>query len=167
MEQDQTSEEGMQFTAEQQAFIDKRIGQARIKSREKATSDATTAQSAAAQEAEQLKLETDKNWEKLVAMQKARVTELEPFETQVKAYEVLIETMLEDRIKILGDAAKKAVEALPETLTAIDKLNWLNTNQGLFTAEGPVSPVGTPAKKVKKQAAGKTRADLGHKRLRL
>jgi len=73
--------------------------------------------------------------------------------------------MLKDRTKALGEAAKTAVKALPEGLSDLDKLNWLNANQALFAIEG-TSRVGTPARKKKlQQASDKSRE--GHRRLRL
>lgn len=164
---EETQENEITFSEEQQKFVDKLIGKARISAREKATTDSAAAQEQTRLAAEQTKLEADKNWEKLVEMHVGRISELEPLEVQVKVYAELIDGLLKDRIKVLGDAAKKAVEALPENLTAIERLNWLNANESLFTTEGPAPRVGTPAKKVKKQAPGKTPGDLGHKRLRI
>lgn len=157
------NEDDGKLTPAQQQTVDYQIGLARIKAREVA--EAKFAQ--AANDAEQAKLEADQNWQKLADMQSARVKELEPLEAQVKAYTALIDGLLKDKIKDLGDAAKKAVEALPEALSAVDRLNWLNANEELF-AEGSAShSVGTPTKRVKKQTDSKSPADLGHRRLRI
>ena len=137
------------FTDAQQAFIDKKIGQARIKAREKAETDAQTAAHAAKEEASLAGMEAEKKWKELADHHSARVLELEPLETQVKVYEELVAGMLKDRIKVLGDAAKKFVASLPETMTDVEKLNLLNKNEALFGETTPV--VGTPARKKKSQ----------------
>lgn len=162
----------IEFSSEEQKFIDKLVGNARVKAREKAQADAKSAQDQAVKDAQQAKLEADKEWQKLADMNAARVTELEPFEAEAKAYRELVTGMLKDQVKVLGDAAKKAVAALPESLSDLDKLNWLNQNQELFGVEDPsgrvrqVKQVGTPAKKTKSQSA----TDKGrenHRRLRM
>lgn len=144
---DQTQDELM-FSEEQQAFLDKRIGQARIKAREKAEADFRAAEGKAASVAEQAKLETDKNWEKLLELHAARVKELEPFEAEAKAYRKWVTHGLQDAVKRLGEAAKTAVAALPESMSDLDKLTWLNANEALFAEV--TSKVGTPAGKRKR-----------------
>jgi len=136
----------LNFTKEQQAFIDKLMDKARIGAREKAQTDAAEAAKVAKDAAEKAKLEADAQWQKLAARHETRVKELEPFEAQAKAYVDLIDSMLKDKIKELGDAAKKAVAGLPESLTAIEKLVWLNQNEDLFKEAGPhVLRGGSPA----------------------
>jgi len=138
----------IQFTEEQQVYVDKLVGKARIKAREKAEVNLKTAQEQEAQKAEQDRLEQDKDWQALVAVHQGRVAELEPYEEEVKKYRELIAGMLKDRMKALGDAAKKAVDALPESLSDLEKLDWLTKSQDLFGGEA-APPVGTPAKKVR------------------
>ena len=163
--QGNTQEDVTKFTAEQQEFIDKLVGNARVKSREKATLDAKAAQDKVANEAEQSKLEADKNWERLVEMHTGRIAELEPYETEAKAYRELVESMLKNKVKAFGDAAKTAVAALPKSLTALERLNWLNQNEALFGTEG-ITKVGTPAARKKSpQQTNKSRE--GHRPLRL
>ena len=167
--QETTQEDVIGFTDEQQKFVDKLVGNARVKSRERATQDAQAAQSKVANEAEQSKLEADKNWERLVEMHTGRIAELEPYEAEAKAYRELIGSMLKDKVKALGETAKKAVAALPESLTALDRLTWLNQNEALFNTEsvsGVATRVGTPAARKKlSQRTDKSRE--GHRPLRL
>lgn len=162
---EEITQDEIKFTEEQQKFIDKRIGQARMKAKEKAIAEAKTAQDDAAKAAEQAKLAAEAEWKKLADMHADRVKELEPFEAQAKAYTELITGMLKDRIKVLGDLAKKAVEALPAGMSALEKLDWLNKNQELFGTESV--KVGSPAKKIKAQTTDKSPKDLGHRRLRM
>ena len=142
------------FTDEQQAHVDKLIGEARVKARSKAEADVTAAQEKITQDAAQAQLVADKNWEKLVAVNQARITELEPLEAEAQAYRNIIDEMLKDRIKVLGDAAKAAVGALPEGLSTAAKLTWLNANEALFKTED--RPLGTLPK-------GKKLKDLSDK----
>lgn len=135
--------EQVTFTTEQQALVDKLVGEARTKAREKATADTTAAQQVATDKAAQEQAAAAKEWEKLAGMHAARVKELEPFEAQAKAYLGLVEGMLKDEVKKLSDVGKKAVAALPDSMTALDKLNWLNLSEALFEVE-PGDGVGTP-----------------------
>lgn len=161
---EETQDDELTFSEEQQKFIDKRIGQARIKAREKAQVDYKAQAETAQTDAERARLETENKWKELAEMHEGRVQELEPYELEAKAYRELIANMLKDRIKELGDAAKKAVAALPDSLTDLDKLNWLNKSQALFETEG-VTRVGTPASKQgkpqkSKRVEGRRRAHL-------
>lgn len=155
------------FNDEQQKFIDKLIGSARVKARELAKAEFEAAAEDATAETERKELAASAEFEKLAQMHATRVTELEPFEAEATAYRTLITGFLKDRVKVLGDAAKKAVGALPEGLSDLDKLNWLDANQELFSVEGPSGArVGTPARK-KKSQTGKDSGREGHRRLRL
>lgn len=135
------------FDEMQQALVDKLVGDARVKARERAKAEHGVQFAKAKEEAEQTKLAAEAKWKELAELHQARVKELEPFEAQAIAYGELVAGMLKDRIKELGDAAKKAVGALPEAMTAIEKLSWLNANEGLFQATG--GGVGTPGLKKK------------------
>jgi len=139
----------MEFTDEQQAFIDKLVGDARTKARAKAESSLAdkTAKEQAKAAAE--KLAADKEYEKLSVSQADRIAELEIYETQAKAYGELIAGILKDRVKALGESAKKAVDGLPASLTAIQKLEWLNKNEELFQAQS--NGVGSPRTNVQKR----------------
>lgn len=164
-EEAQGSENDITFTEDQQKFVDKRIGQARISAREKAEAKAQLSQDQAAEQAEQTRLEGEKEWQKLAKHHEARADELEPLEAQLKAALEVVEGILKDRIKALGDDAKKAVAGLPGTLSASDKLIWLNTNEGLFTTDDK-KVLGTPAKKVKRPGTTSERPE-GLRKLRL
>lgn len=159
-----TQEDKIVFTDDQQEHVSKLLGRTRIEAREKATKDAKAAQAKATEEAERVRMAAEEEWKKLAAHHEARVAELEPYEVEAKAYRGIVAGMLKNRVKALGDAAKKAVGALPESLSDLEKLNWLNENQALFEAGG-TSRVGTPAKGKKRQPIDKSRD--GHRRMRL
>jgi len=143
----------IEFSEQQQAIVDKLVGDARIKAREKATTDATAAQDKATSEAEKVALAAEAKWQELAEKHEARVKELEPLEGQATSYRELIAGMLKERVKALGDGAKKAVAALPEGMTAAAKLSWLNANVELFQ---PGDGVGTPKRtKIKGDASTK------------
>jgi len=150
MADEQKDEQKVEFTAQQQAVIDKLIGDARVKAREKAGEEAAASLQKTAADAELASMAAEKKWQELAAKHEARVKELEPLEVQAKAYTELISGMLKDKIKSLGEAAKTAVAALPSGLSDADKLAWVSKNEGLFTTS---SGVGTP--KRAKQAAAK------------
>ena len=164
-ETNETQEGTTEFTEEQQAFINKLLGKTRIEAREKANKDAGTAQVKATEEAERVRMAAEEEWKKLAQHHEARVVELEPFEAEAKVYRELVEGMLKDRVKELGEAAKVAIKALPASLSDLEKLNWLNQNQALFGVEG-TSRVGTPAKQKKPQSV-KGEGREGHTRMRL
>jgi DNA repair ATPase RecN len=153
-------EQEIVFSDEQQKFLDKLIGKARTKARELAKTEFETAAKDATADAEREQLAAAAEWQKLADMHADRVTELEPFEAEAKAYRELIAGMLKDKVKALGDAAKKAVKALPNGLSDLDRLNWLNANQALFETDTP-RKFGTPAAKVKK-AVGKSGRPEGY-----
>lgn len=144
------------FSAEQQAFIDKLVGNARIKAREGAKKEHETALARAKEADAEAALVAEKKWRELAEKYEARVKGLEPLEAQAKAYEELIEGMLKDRIKELGDAAKKVVGGLPESMVAVEKLKWLNDNADLFSEPG--DGVGTPGR-TKKRAKQEIQPD--------
>ena len=136
--------EDAKFTEEQQAIVDKLVGDARIKAREKAGADAAASLQKTAADAELASMAAEKKWQELAGKHEARVKELEAFEGQANAYNELISGMLKDKVKSLGDAAKKAVDALPDGLSDADKLTWVGKNESLFTAAS--SGVGTPGR---------------------
>ena len=136
-------QEQVVFTPEQQALVDKLVGDARVKARERAAAEADTQRVKDEADAEKANLAASEEWEKLAVTHEARVKELEPVAETVKAYATFIESVLESTIKDLGKDAKSAVAGLPEKMTAMDKLTWLNANAALFqepTGDG----VGTP-----------------------
>ena len=135
--------EQITFTPEQQAMVDKLVGDARVKARDKATADADTQRVKDEADTNTANLAAKEEWEKLAKTHEAKVKELEPVTEEVKVYLTFIEGVLEDTVKKLGKGAKSAVAGLPEGMTAMDKLTWLNANTVLFqepTGDG----VGTP-----------------------
>jgi len=157
----------VKFDEAQQKFVDKLIGDARIKARAKAEDDFKVTQVKANEEVEKASLAAKNEWQQLAAKHEAKVKELEPLAAQVGAYNELIAGMLKDRIKELGDAAKIAVGALPKSMSDLDKLSWLNANTGLFQGVVNQSVLGTPAGKKKQAGTAKDAAAMGHKRKRL
>lgn len=138
------------FTAEQQVLVDKLVGEARVKARDQASQAAQGAADAAKKKAEQEALKAKAEWQKLAETHESRVKELEPLVQQVEAYQAIIENLLDDRVKALGDGAASAVKALPESMTALDKLNWLSKNVELFQPAGDGG--GTPRRPKQKTA---------------
>jgi len=138
--------EEVKFSPEQQAFVDKLVGDARVKAREKADADNMARAAKDKEVADQAALVAQQQWKTLAEQREVRVKTLEPLEKQVEAYDELIKGMLKDAVEGLGDAAKTAVDGLPKSMTAIEKLNWLGKNQGLFQAAGASSGVGTPGR---------------------
>lgn len=150
------NEEGL-FTQDE---LNTLIGEARIKARSKAESDAVSAQTAANEEVEKANLAAQGEWEKLLTKSNARVKTLEPLEAKVVAYETLIEGMLKSRVKELGEMAKKATSALPETMSSLEKLAWLNENTELFQEK---QIVGTPAVRKGLRKGKKSAEEAGHR----
>ena len=140
----------MEFSEEQQEHINKLVGDARVKAREVAEAQYKADQVKAKEDSEKAALAADQKWQELAAKHEARATELEPLQAQVETYQKMVGRMLRERIKDLGDAAKKAIEGLPEGMAALEKLDWLNRNEGLFQSAG--DGVGTPQGKKKSQA---------------
>ena len=130
-----------EFTAEQQAELDRLIGEARVKAREVVRKEFDAAQAKEREDTEQANLAAQNKWQQLAEGLKARVATLEPLEEQVKQYQESFDGMLRARVKALGDKAKKALDTLPASMTAAGKLTWLDANEDLFL-QG--NSVGTP-----------------------
>jgi len=124
------------FTEEQQNLVDRLVGEARTKARDQAQAQAAASNQAAREEAERAALEAAANWEQLAKKESARVRELEPLQQQVAAYQEVMDKLLADRVKALGTAAETAVKALPDSMTALEKMAWLSANGTLFQAAG-------------------------------
>ena len=133
----------VQFTPEQQQHIDAAIAERLKRDKEKWESDAKAAEEAARAEAEKERLKQEAKWKELAEQHEARVKELEPLEAQVAAYAEAVDELLKAKLAELGDAAKKAVEALPGTAGPLEKLSWLTANAELFKAGAGTTP-GTP-----------------------
>jgi hypothetical protein len=144
----------VQFTQEQQAFVDKLVGDARVSARDKATADADAQRIKDEEKANRANLAAKEEWEKLAQTHEARVKELEPIAEQVQVYLDFIDGVLQDNIKKLGKNAKSAVAGLPEGMTPMEKLTWLNANETLFEVSGG-DGVGTPARSKDRLKRGK------------
>jgi len=140
----------------QEALILSRIAEAEKAAREAARAEfeaeAAKAAKKAADDAATAKLVEEKKWKDLANQHSAKLAEqaaeLEPLKAKVEAYESLVANMLKDQLEALGDTAKTAVEGLPGEPGDLEKLVWLNQNEGLFEEGGSsVGAVGTPRKK--------------------
>jgi len=138
------SENEKLFTQEE---LNKLAGTVRDEGRKKGYADAKAEAAKDKEAAEQAALEAQQQWKTLAEQRGARVTELEPLVKQVEGYEELIKGLLKDAVEALGDAAKTAVNGLPKSMTAIEKLDWLHKNEGLFQPTG--GGVGTPNRQTK------------------
>ena len=78
---------------EQQAHVDKLIGEARTKAREQAKADSTTRIAKDKEVADQAALVANNEWKTLAEKHQARATELEPLLKQVEAYEEMTKEM--------------------------------------------------------------------------
>lgn len=154
----------IELSPEVQKFFDKQIGKARVKARELAKVEFEQAAKDATADAEREQLAAAAEWKKLSEMHEGRVTELEPFEAEAKAYRELVKGMLKDKVKALGEVAKKFVAKLPDSLSDLEKLDLLKAVEDQFETDTP--RVGTPARK-KKQTAGKSERPEGHRKLHL
>ena len=135
------------FSEEQQEKVNELVGEARIKERNKAQSDFDAQTSKAQEEAARAALVDGEQWQKLATEHESRVKALEPLEAKVAAYDKVFTDMLTKRVKSMGDAAKKAIDALPKSMGDLEKLEWLQTNEALFQEKG--GPIGTPNRKHK------------------
>jgi len=151
------SNDQVTFTPEQQAHIDRVIGERLKRAKDKWEADAKEVQTKADQEAEAKRLKEQAEWQKLAEQHEARVAELEPqvkdLEGRVTAYGEAVTALLNAKLTELGDAAKTAVEALPGEPDALSKLTWLNANAALFASPGK-SHLGTPPKGRKPGGSG-------------
>lgn len=153
----------VEFTPEQQEYVNKLVGEARVKAREQAQAQAAADGQAAKEKAEREALEASAEWEKLAKKAQARVTELEPASEKLDAYVKVVDSILAKRIEALGDRAKVAVDALPGNLSALEKLDWLNKNAELFQHNGGSGP-GTPMRPVRpRDVADGTQSSLDDK----
>lgn len=153
------------FTDEQQEYVDKLVGDARVKARTKAETEQAAKVTKEQDTASKTALAAEKKWKELAAVHEARVKALEPLEAQAKAYETLLDGMLKDRVKALGDAAKQAIAALPTAMTSVEKLEWLNKNEALFQTTG--DGVGTPQRPAQTGEAGTPSGPISRYPIRL
>ena len=152
--QDETKDEKVVFTPEQQAAIDKIVGGARTKAREQAKAEFEAAQAEAKkkaeEEAETARLKEEKRYTELITQHETKLTKIEPAleaaEAKLKAFGEMAEGMLNQQLEALGEAAKTAVEALPGEPDILAKLHWLTANEELFKTEEPPAR-GTPPRR--------------------
>lgn len=138
------------FSDEQQVIFSREIGEMRKANRRLVQEEFEAKAAKATSDAAAAELRVKEKWQGLAEMHEKRVLELEPFEAEAKAARELFSDMLKARIKTLGDKAKKALGRLPgaESLSDLDKLDWLNQNEELFTGEpgSKTTGLGTPRK---------------------
>ena len=132
------------FTPEQQAKIDKIVGERLERERKKIEAEQAEAKQKADDEAEQARLAEERKFQELADKHKAKVGELEPqvasqAET-ISSYETAVSEILEAEIKAIGDAAKTAVDNLPGDPGPLEKLQWLKANQELFKTDKTPAP---------------------------
>lgn len=142
----------VEFTAEQQAVIDKAISERLKRAEEQWQAKQADAVKAAEDAAELKRLEENNQFKELYEKSKSDLQAMysEKLAAQqiagtLEQYQQTIGEMLTARVAALGDAAKNAVDNLPGEPDALGKLRWLNKNEGLFskTVETP-KPGGTP-----------------------
>jgi hypothetical protein len=129
-----TGDDGDQvtFTPEQQEYLNKLIGQARVQGRESARQEFETQQA-----------EDEGNFETLYQQAKDRLAELEPLEGKVETLETAVKSLLDDKLAALPEAARKAVDGLPASMSVQDKLKWIEDNGDLFNV---AATGGTPSR---------------------
>lgn len=142
----------------QEASILKRVAEAVTTAKEEAKTEfeaeAAKAVTKAEEDAVTAKLVEEKKWEDLATQHSTKVetliAELEPLKAKVTAYEALVADMLDSALETLGDAAVKAVEALPGEPAALEKLVWLHQNEELFGQDdSKTGAVGSPSRRAK------------------
>lgn len=137
----------VEFTEEQQAYVNKLIGDARKEGRDRAAREAEEARKTSEDEAEQKRLEEQKEFEKLANDRKAK---LDALEAQVKTLAGQNEKYV-SAIKAKLDAERKG---LPEHITALldrldpaDQLEWLAANgEAAKKPTGGSTTPGTPTR---------------------
>lgn len=142
----------VEFTPEQQSHIDRiiseRLGRAQEQWQAKQAEAVKAAEEAAALKQLEEQNEYKALYEKTKADMQALYAEKLKGEQVVGAlgqYQETIGELLTARINALGEAAQTAVDNLPGDPDALDKLRWLNKNEGLFTKTAePKTPGGTP-----------------------
>jgi hypothetical protein len=134
-----TEIEGITYLTQEE--VNQLVGNARVKARTQAQAEFDEAKAKATADAQRKALKEKEQWEQLATTTESRVRELEPLEAKVKAYDELIAGILKDRVAALGERAKTAVDALPDGMDDLAKLEWLNKNVTLFQGG---DDVGTP-----------------------
>jgi len=133
-----------------QEQVNKLVGEARKEGRKAGIQKAKEELEAQKRKDLEQSLEKSEEWKQLADERASKLAEMEPLAEQVEGYKEVIAALLSDKVEALGDRAKAAVEALPDSLTDLDKLNWLRSNAGLFSGEEAENP-GTPKRHQRKQ----------------
>ena len=116
------------------------IGEARIKARELATAEVTAALTTDPQVAP-----TESTTPAVTDTNEVPTVEgdpLAPLQATIARYEAAAQGMLATRTAAMSEAAKAAIVGLPESMSALERLNWLDKNASLFQPVG--DGVGTP-----------------------
>lgn len=121
----QQSGEGVTFTPEQQAALDKIVGERLGRAKEKWESTAETAREKAKDAAETARLTEQQEFKTLADKANARVLELEPLAAQVEVYSETFTKMLEARRKGLPPHIVTLLDAVGDPLK---QLTWLEEN---------------------------------------
>lgn len=153
------------FSEEQQALVDKLVGQARMKSRQQAKEEFEADMAKLEKEKLQQGLEEKQEWERLAKERAGEIESLKPMAEKVEAYEDLIGDLLESKLTALGEKAERFVSALPEGMTSYDKLKWLADNAELFEEDDV--PPGTPKRRVRKTGENTRNSGRGNPKARL
>ena len=125
------------FSTEQQAHIDKLIGERLTRAKGKWETDLEVAKTKATKDAETARLAEQEQYKELAGKYQARIGELEPLEGRMQAYVEAVDTLLAAKLKELGQPAQTAVDNLPGDPDALEKLRWLNANNALFAKTSP------------------------------
>ena len=125
------------FSDEQQAHIDKLIGERLTRAKGKWETDLEAAKTKATKDAETARLAEQEQYKELAGKYQARIGELEPLEGRMQAYVEAVDTLLAAKLKELGQPAQTAVDNLPGDPDALGKLHWLNANDALFAKTSP------------------------------
>lgn len=110
-----------------QADLDKMIGDRLAREREKAAKEAQKAQA----EAERKALAENQEWKTLAERTAAELETARVAAARVERADELVKSMYENRLKTLPAPLRKAVESLPAQ-DPLDRLAWLDANEGLF-----------------------------------
>lgn len=140
------------FTAEQQALVDQKIGEARTKEREKAKAELEAESAKAKKKAEEDALKDKQEWQTLAEKRQADLdeltkqkAELEPFKGQAEKYKKALDDILAAQKK---DLPKHIVELL-EPMDPVDAMAYITKHAKDLGAK-PLTYGETPDGKEKK-----------------
>lgn len=140
------------FTAEQQALVDLKIGEARTKEREKAKAELEAESAKARKKAEQDALKDKEEWKTLAEQRQTDLDELtkqkielEPFKQQAEKYKQALENILAEQKKNLP----KFILPLIEKMDPVEAMAYITANAKDLGAK-PLTYGETPEGKEKK-----------------